>query len=95
MGLTRFNPFDNSIKLYQPIPSVIYMPDNNFEQVIEDYTEFIWGSIAGTGSGLICVEPANGRFKTYNNIPEKQGSLSSNIVYSVYQDLSGIIRAKK
>ena len=90
MGLTRFNSLDNSIKLYQPSPSITFSLENNFGQIIADYNGFIWGR-SGTNKGLICFNPQNEQFKTYKYIPEKQTSLSSNNVGSIYQDRSGIM----
>jgi len=98
MGLSKFNSVENSIKLYQPIPSVTYKPVNHFTSLIEDNNGLIWGandfSVWDTRidhSGQIIFNPVNERFKTYKHDPNKQGSLSGNPVWSVYKDNSGII----
>ena len=93
MGLSRFNPKDNSIKLYQPTPSVFYTLDNDIGKITEDNDGFIWsGTSSGPkGNGLIGFNPKNEQFKIYKNIPGKPESLSSDVVRSVYQDHSGIM----
>lgn len=91
MGLSKLNPLDNSIKLYQPSPSFTFIPNNNFwNNIIEDYDGFIWG-FSDPNKGLLCFNPKIEQFRKYNHNPELKSSLSSGTVWSVYQDKSGIV----
>jgi signal transduction histidine kinase/ligand-binding sensor domain-containing protein/DNA-binding response OmpR family regulator len=93
MGLSRFNSMDNSLKLYQPVSSVFYTPENDIRNLTEDKNGFIWGRIGrgDKGDGLICFDSKKKQFKMYVHIQGKVGSLSSNKVMSVYKDHSGVL----
>jgi ligand-binding sensor domain-containing protein len=58
--------------------------------LVEDENGFIWAS-TDIDDGLICFNPMNEQFKRFNHDPIKQSSLSSNAVWSVYKDQSGIL----
>ncbi len=93
-GLAKFNSFKNTIVNYQPVPSIQYNVENDFGSVIEDKDGFIWcAGIWNRGNlpGLVCFNTRNEQFKSYKSDPDKQSSLSTNIVWSVYKDRSGVL----
>jgi signal transduction histidine kinase/ligand-binding sensor domain-containing protein/DNA-binding response OmpR family regulator len=93
LGLAFFNTIDNSIKYYQPVPSLEYKRENDIGQLTEDDNGFIWGAgpIGFNVHGLVCFNPANKQFKIYNSAPDKPNSLSRDNVSYVYKDNSGIL----
>ncbi|MCK5102185.1 MAG: hypothetical protein KAR17_05195, partial [Cyclobacteriaceae bacterium] len=94
-GLARFNSLNNTIKYYQPIPSLGYNIKNYISEITEDENGFIWGLNQSKwtydGNGLICFDPQNEHFKIYKSDPDNQTSLSNNTVWSVYKDRSGVL----
>ncbi len=92
-GLALFNSITNTIKNYQPVPSLDYKIENNIGQLTEDENGFIWGAgpIDFYPHGLVCFNPANKQFKIYNSVPDNPNSLSRNNVSYVYKDNSGIL----
>jgi len=98
-GLARFNSLNNTIKYYQPALAQ-NGSKNIVDNLIEDEQGFIWGSTGIYGwtgnplndlNRLICFDPETENFKHYKHNPENPGSLSSNKVWSVYKDRSGIL----
>lgn len=94
-GLARFNSLNNTLKYYQPIPSLGYNIKNYISEITEDENGLIWGlnqsKWAYDGNGLICFDPQNEHFKIYKSDPDNQTSLSNNTVWSLFKDRSGII----
>ena len=89
MGLSKLNLESNSIKLYQPISSDTYIPENSFSQLIEDPNGLIW--VSSSNDGLMSFDPRYELFQTYKHDPNKSNSISSNTVWSLYTDRTGII----
>jgi signal transduction histidine kinase/ligand-binding sensor domain-containing protein/DNA-binding response OmpR family regulator len=85
-GLARFSSINNTFKYYQP-SQILNSSENKVDDLMEDEYGLIWGSC----NGLISFDPEKELFKRYKDIPDKQGILSSNAVFSVYKDQSGII----
>jgi len=88
-GLSKFNSQLNSIKLYQPISSAIYIPENDFSHLIEDHTGSIWTTSFNVG--LVSFNPQNELFQIYRHEPDNPNSISSNQVLSLYKDRTGIM----
>ncbi|MGB5892936.1 MAG: two-component regulator propeller domain-containing protein, partial [Ignavibacteriaceae bacterium] len=97
MGMSKFNPQQNRIKLYQTVSSDTYNPENNFTNLIEDSNGLIWGNTIITNNyvydinGLICFDPQNDLFQNYKHDPNNSNSISSNTLWTIYKDRSGII----
>jgi signal transduction histidine kinase/ligand-binding sensor domain-containing protein/DNA-binding response OmpR family regulator len=87
-GLAKFNSLNNTLEYYQPHPSLEPKIENRIWQLTEDNGGFIWGS--GDG-GLVCFDKQFEQFKLFKNNPENQSSLSTSIVWSVYNDRSGVL----
>jgi signal transduction histidine kinase/ligand-binding sensor domain-containing protein/CheY-like chemotaxis protein len=87
-GLSKFNPQKNSVKLYQVVSTDIYNPANEIYNLIEDNNGIIWGSNSYSFGSF---DPRSEKFKGYEHDPSKPNSISSNNVWSVYKDRSGII----
>ena len=94
-GLARFNSLNNTIKYYQPIPSPGYNIKNYISEITEDENGFIWclnqRKWASDGNGLICFDPQNDLFQRYKHDPNNSNSISSNTLWTIYKDRSGII----
>jgi len=88
MGLSKFNPQLNIIKHYQQSPYQVFQ--NMFSHVTIDNYGFIWG---GSGNGLVSFDPQNELFQIYKQDPNDPNSISSNEVWSLYKDRTGIIWA--
>ncbi|MCW8805648.1 MAG: triple tyrosine motif-containing protein, partial [Ignavibacteriaceae bacterium] len=91
-GIARFNTLLNTIKYYQLTLPSQNKSENVLSQLIEDENGLIWGAL-NVNPGLVCFNPTNGHFKRYIHDSNKQESLSSNVVWTVYKDRSGIIWA--
>lgn len=91
-GIARFNTLLNTIKYYPLAPPLQYKSENVFSQLLEDENGLIWGTLSGN-PGLLCFDPKNNNFKRYIHDPNNQESLSSNDLWTVYKDRSGIIWA--
>ena len=94
-GIARFNSLLNTIKYYPPNPSPQDTIENSIRQLVEDERGLIWGGghYGNNNLGLICFDPEKEQFKMYRSDPNKQDSLSSNTIWSIYRDNSGIIWA--
>ncbi len=93
-GLAKFNSLLNTIKYYQPKPSLQYTKENDIGPLVEDERGFIWGGGFWSNEcnqGLVCFNPENEQFKMYKSDTNKQYSLSGNYVNSICKDQSGII----
>ena len=93
-GLAKFNSLSNTIKYYQPVPSMQYKTENNISVWLEDENGFIWsgGSRIGSSSlGLVCFNPWSEQFKIYKSDPENRSSLSTNTIWSIYKDHSDVL----
>ncbi len=94
-GMAKFNPLVNTIKCYQPLPSIQFKLENKFYHLVEDENGFIWSSREFPNNqfnlGLICFDPVKEQFKIYQSDLNKEGSLSTNTVWSIYKDHSGIL----
>ena len=91
-GIARVNTLLNNIKYYPLAPPLQYKSENVFSQLLEDENGLIWGTLSGN-PGLLCFDPKNNNFKRYIHDPNNQESLSSNDLWTVYKDRSGIIWA--
>jgi len=92
-GIAQFNSLLNTIKNYQPTTSIKSKNENDIAQLIEDESGFIWcaGPWIQNDAGLVCFDPENEEFRSYKYVPNKKGSISKNIVWSVYKDQSGVL----
>src|SRR5690606_9078568 len=60
------------------------LPYHNVHALVKDSKGNIWiGTFAG---GLNIYDPATGRIRTYKHRPDDPSSISSNIVYTIYED---------
>ena len=93
MGLSRLDLKNNTVNLYQKIPSTIYNFRNYFHRLIEDDNGFLW-LISGQGEiGTLTVfDPRSGKFKNVEFQPGNPRSISSTKnIWTVYKDRSGVI----
>jgi signal transduction histidine kinase/DNA-binding response OmpR family regulator/ligand-binding sensor domain-containing protein len=92
MGLTKLNLTNNNSKLFQPVPSPVFNPENNLtaRNLIQDDTGLIW-SVSLSSNSLLCFDPKTEQFNTYIGTRGRLRKLSGSGVLSVYKDYSGIL----
>ncbi|MBS1545738.1 MAG: hypothetical protein JST14_19020 [Bacteroidetes bacterium] len=56
--------------------------------IISDHQGRLW---VGTGNGIDLLDESTGKFKHYRNIPGDPKSISSNIIWNLYEDRSGVL----
>ncbi len=98
-GLSRFNREHGNFTNWQKDVNASGMSGNSLFSLFEDSQGFIWIGTkdnqydpnATFPSGLMKFDPATNQFKSYRYDPNDPGSLSSDAVFSVNEDLSGYI----
>jgi len=93
-GLAKFNSLLNTVRNYQLIPSIQYRIENDISVWQEGENGLIWGGSpwgSQNSLGLICFEPETEQFKVYKSYPENKSNLSTNTIWSIYKDYSGVL----
>lgn len=83
-GLNYFDPETKKFKQYPFLSKQKSLPYNNVHVLTKDARGLIWiGMFSG---GVAIYNPATAELKTYKNIKGDLSSLSSNTIYSIYED---------
>ncbi len=83
-GLNYFDAQRKTFKHYPFLKEQQQLPYHNVHALTRDSKGAIWiGTFAG---GLNVYNPATGHIRTYKHRPDDPSSISSNIVYTVYED---------
>jgi signal transduction histidine kinase/streptogramin lyase len=98
-GLSRFNRDQSNFTNWQKETTESGMSGNSLFSLFEDSRGFIWIGTkdqqydpkATFPSGLMKFDPATDQFKSYRCDPNDPGSLSSDAVFCVNEDLNGNI----
>ncbi len=89
-GLDKYNPATGIFKHYRHIPndSTSLISGLDVTPVLKDRQGRIW---VGTDNGLDLLDEKTGKFTHFRNEPGNPKSLSSNVVWKIYEDRQGII----
>lgn len=86
-GLNKYDGYSFDIYKYDPTDTST-LSNNIIRCIFEDSQKNLW---IGTDNGLNKLDPTNGSFRRYLNIPGNKNSLSNNLISSITQDKQGTI----
>lgn len=87
-GLVKYNPRNDTFVYYTHEDKKNSLSNDQVKSIIPDGKGQLW---VGTGDGLNKFDPKTGSFVVFKHDPQRPGSLSSNLILSVYADRSGVI----
>ena len=98
-GLSRFNRDQGNFTNWQKDANTSGMSGNSISSLFEDSRGFIWIGTkdqsydpnATFPSGLMKFDPSTNQFKSYRYNPNDPGSLSSDAIFCINEDLNGNI----
>jgi len=86
-GLNRYDGY--GFKIYKPDSSTSFgLSDRSITDIVEDEQGYLW--VATRSGGLNRFDPSNGQFTHYTHNKQDEQSISSNQIYSLCLDESGI-----
>jgi len=87
-GLVKYKPNNETFVYYIHEDKKNSLSNNEVTSIMPGGKGELW---VGTGDGLIKFDPKTGTFTVFKYDPQRPGSLSSNLILSVYVDRSGVI----
>jgi ligand-binding sensor domain-containing protein/predicted Ser/Thr protein kinase len=86
-GLVKYNPRNETFFYYIHEDKKNSLSNDKVKSIMPDGNGKLW---VGTGDGLNQFDPKTGTFTIFKHDPQRPGSLSSNLILSVYVDRSGV-----
>lgn len=87
-GLIKYNPGNETFVYYTHEDGENSLSNDKVKSIIPDGKGELW---VGTGDGLNKFNPKTGTSIVFKHDPQRPGSLSSNLILSVYVDRSGVV----